>query len=61
MFAEQPLLEGDPVHDARAVLALDAATGAAVRAHKIARQGFRITEADNGRRGDLEQHAAKKG
>jgi hypothetical protein len=32
-----------------------------VRAHKIARQGFRITEADNGRTGDLEQHAAKKG
>jgi len=54
---EEPFFEGDPVHNPRAVLALDAATGAAVRAHEIARQGFRIDEADMAARAcDADQH-----
>jgi hypothetical protein len=54
---EEPFFEGNPVHNPRAVLALDAATGAAVRAHEIARQGFRVDEADMAARAcDADQH-----
>jgi hypothetical protein len=54
---EEPFFEGDPVHNPRAVLALDAAIGAAVRAHEIPRQGFRIDEADMAARAcDADQH-----
>jgi hypothetical protein len=54
---EEPFFEGDPVHNPRAVLALDAATGAAVRAHEIARQSFGGHDADVAARAcDADQH-----
>ena len=43
---EEPFLDGDPAHNARAVLGLDAATAAALPAPQLTRQGFRIDEAD---------------
>jgi hypothetical protein len=55
---EEPFLEGDPAHNARAVFGLDAATAAALPAPKLTRQDFRIGEADMAAllAGDFDHH-----